>query len=356
MAETYIDFRHVKEQASFAAVLDHYGDEWEGKGAQRAILCPFHQERKASCKIDIERNLFKCFGCSAKGNVLDFVAKREAVDLRAAALLLADWCHIDAAPPRDTRQRPKADIPAKAKKSPAERRNGTRGSSPLSKGQTACAEANAGAREGRGRLRPLTFTLTLDPAHPYLGERGLTDAQVERFGLGFASRGVMAGRIAIPIHDETGQLVAYAGRWPGEAPDGEAKYLFPPAFPKSQVLFNLNRAIGARHMVVVEGFFGAFALDSEGVPVVAVMGSSISPEQLDLLEAAGVQEITVLMDGDAAGIEASKKVAGEAAERFFVRRTTLPHGMSPDDALIAARQSGHPPDWLGRLPRFPAAQ
>jgi hypothetical protein len=61
----------------------------------------------------------------------------------------------------------------------------------------------------------LSFSLHLDPAHPYLRERGLSDEDIETFGLGLASRGVMAGRIAIPIHDELGQLVAYAGRWPG---------------------------------------------------------------------------------------------------------------------------------------------
>ena len=68
----------------------------------------------------------------------------------------------------------------------------------------------------------------------------------------------MAGRIAIPIHDEAGDLVAYAGRWPGDDgwPEGEERYKLPQGFQKSHVLFNLHRVLDAEHLVVVEGYFG----------------------------------------------------------------------------------------------------
>ena len=80
----------------------------------------------------------------------------------------------------------------------------------------------------------------------------------------------------------------------------------------------------------------------------------IEDKRILWLVASGVTELTVLMDGDAAGIEAAKKVAGEAAERFPVRRISLPHGLQPDQAIAQASQSGERPDWLVRLPRFPA--
>jgi len=51
----------------------------------------------------------------------------------------------------------------------------------------------------------------------------------------------MQGRIVIPLHNEQGELVGYAGRWPGEPPEGEPKYKFPPKFHKSAVLLNLWR-------------------------------------------------------------------------------------------------------------------
>ena len=85
MPQPYIDFAFVKEHASFERVLEHYGLQIVGRGAQRSVLCPFHRETKPSCKIDTAKKLWHCFGCDAGGNVLDFVAKLEESDLRGAA-------------------------------------------------------------------------------------------------------------------------------------------------------------------------------------------------------------------------------------------------------------------------------
>ena len=95
--------------------------------------------------------------------------------------------------------------------------------------------------------------------------------------------GFLAGRCVIPIRNEQGRLVAYAGR----AVDGqEPKYRFPAGFRKSQVLFNLDRAIetGDNNAIVVEGFFDALKVHQAGHPaVVALMGSSFSQRQSELL-------------------------------------------------------------------------
>jgi DNA primase len=72
-----------------------------------------------------------------------------------------------------------------------------------------------------GSNPPLTFSLgSLDSQHPYLLERGLTYETIHTFGVGYSSRGWLNGWIAIPIHNATGKLVAYAGRWPGETAEG----------------------------------------------------------------------------------------------------------------------------------------
>jgi DNA primase len=92
---------------------------------------------------------------------------------------------------------------------------------------------------------------------------------------------MLRGRIVIPIHNPSGELVAYAGR----AIDGrEPKYRFPAGFRKSLVLFNLHRAIAskARTVIVVEGFFDAIAVHQAGY-LIALMGSTISRHQVDLL-------------------------------------------------------------------------
>src|SRR5205085_837549 len=68
---------------------------------------------------------------------------------------------------------------------------------------------------------PLTFALKLEPRHSYLEERGLSPDMIAEFGLGYCRRGSMAGRICIPIHNDQGELVAYAGRWPEDDPPDE---------------------------------------------------------------------------------------------------------------------------------------
>lgn len=96
----------------------------------------------------------------------------------------------------------------------------------------------------------------------------------------------MKGRIAIPIHNERGELVAYAGRWPGKPPEGEPKYKLPPRFFKHLALFNLNRAkeFAEKGLILVEGFFDVFELWQERRKnVVALMGTTLSSEQEGLL-------------------------------------------------------------------------
>src|SRR5437868_9121894 len=123
MPQTYIDFAFVKEHASFEPVLAHYNLQVVGRGKDRAVLCPFHKERKPSCKIELERRVFHCFGCEAKGNLLEFVARMESnpKDLRAAAVKIAAICKIATAPPRDGAGRPAAAAAASPERAIADK-------------------------------------------------------------------------------------------------------------------------------------------------------------------------------------------------------------------------------------------
>ena len=107
--------------------------------------------------------------------------------------------------------------------------------------------------------------------HPYLTqERGLTLETIIDFGLGYftGQKGMMVGRIVIPINNVKGEVVAYAGRWPGEPPDKDTpKYKLPPNFKKMQELFNLDRAVkepAVKPLVIVEGFFDVIKLHQHG--------------------------------------------------------------------------------------------
>ena len=90
-------------------------------------------------------------------------------------------------------------------------------------------------------------------------QRGLTLETIIDFGLGFCSKGMMADRIAIPIQNVKGEVVAYAGRFPGEPAEDTPKYKLPQGFRKSQELYNIDRAIKEQGhaLVIVEGFFDA---------------------------------------------------------------------------------------------------
>ena len=130
---------------------------------------------------------------------------------------------------------------------------------------------------------PLKFALKLDPEHSYFKERGLAKETIEHFGLGYCTRGLMKGRITIPIHNEKGELVAYVGRWPGDPPAEEGKYKLPLGFQKHLVLFNFHRAVNEveeKKLIVAEGFFDCFRIWQSGYKnVVALMISSLSKEQ-----------------------------------------------------------------------------
>ena len=137
----------------------------------------------------------------------------------------------------------------------------------------------------------------------------------------------------MPIHNERGELVAYDGRWIGSKdtlPAGEGKWKQPPKFQKHCVLYNLHRVAGRRHLAVVESYWAVFRLHSLGVPAVALMGSALSAEQVELLEAAGVRFITLLLDGDTAGRTAAERLVPVLARAFWVRDVVLPDGAQPD--------------------------
>jgi DNA primase len=192
----------------------------------------------------------------------------------------------------------------------------------------------ASENEAQPRNKPLGFRLTLDPAHPYLATRGIGPELIELFGLGFCAKGSMAGRVCIPIHNASGELVAYVGRFVGsehELPADEEKYKLPAGFHKTLELWNLHRVRHCKHLIVVEGYFGAMRLHGLRLPAVALMGSSISEEQIALLRDCPVlRHVTVMLDGDEAGQKAGDIIVARLAKHWWARIVLLPDETQPD--------------------------
>lgn len=296
-----LDFTEVKAGARFEQVLDYYGIEVRGRGNQRMALCPFHDDSQPSCSINLAWKIFRCFGCDAHGSILDFVAFLDRITLQEASVRVAEICGLvtnhgalDAAKVRRSQSR---------------------------------------HREAHPPTKPVIEPQTLDPAHPYLAERGISPDVASKFGIGFCDQGLMRGRICISIHDEKGNFAGYVGRFPASiVPKGSLKYFFPPGFEKRKYLFGLHRVSAVEHLVIVEGYWSVLRLQKLGFQTVALMGRSISTEQEELLLHSGTRRLTLLLDGDTPGREATLELVPRLAQKFFVRAGMLPDREQPDTA------------------------
>ncbi len=93
---------------------------------------------------------------------------------------------------------------------------------------------------------PLTFELKLDPDHPWFKQVGLLPHTVKEFGLGYCSKGMMGGRIAFPIRNKRGDLIGYAGRWPGDnPPDRQDLWKYPKDINLDLVIYPAEKVTGS---------------------------------------------------------------------------------------------------------------
>lgn len=321
----WVNFRELRERLDFREVLAYYGVEVHApRGVQHVGRCPLpgHEgtrQRTPSFSANLDKKIWRCFRCGAQGNILDFACLMERMDpekpadLRHVALQLGNRFGIISEKPKD------AAAPKKGGVTTA----------------TGVAVTNA----------PLDFELKgLDPEHPYFAQRGLTPETVAYFGLGYCARGLMQGRIAIPLRDDKGRLIGYAGRLLDDAQitDENPKYKFPAPrehegkrfeFSKSLFLYNGHGvAAPAEDLIIVEGFRSVWWLHQNRHPnVVGLMGANASPEQaaqiVGLVPRRG--RIRILSDGNQAGRYCAEGLFRLLAPYRFVRWVQLQDGRKP---------------------------
>ena len=320
-------------------------------GAEYAGLCPFHNEKTPSFTVNDKKGFFHCFGCGAHGDAVGFVMKTEGLSFPESVEKLAREVGLQV--PRAT---------------PAERERAER----VGTLQQVVEEA---ARWFQKQLRLPVGRQGLD----YLRGRGLEEATIDDFRLGFApdSRdGLLSylkrenvpvdkiieaglailpddnrdpydrfrGRVMFPINDRRGRVIAFGGRVMGA---GEPKYLNSPETPlfhKGANLYCLDRARLAatkdQPVIVAEGYMDVIALHGAGFTgAVAPLGTALTEGQLaELWKLA--DEPYLCFDGDNAG----RRAAARAAERALpllragksLRFLALPAGEDPD-SLIRTR-------------------
>ncbi|MBY0322686.1 MAG: DNA primase [Reyranella sp.] len=320
-------------------------------GAEYSGLCPFHNEKTPSFTVNDKKAFFYCFGCHEKGDAVGFVMKTEGLSFPEAVEKLAHEVGLPV--PRET---------------PVDRQRAER----VSTLQQVVEEAT---RWFQKQLRLPVGRQGLD----YLRGRGLEDAVIDDFRLGFApdSRdGLLShlkrenvpvdkivevglaiqpddnrepydrfrGRVMFPINDRRGRVIAFGGRVMGA---GEPKYLNSPETPlfhKGANLYCLDRARQAatkdQPVIVAEGYMDVIALHGAGFTgAVAPLGTALTEGQLaELWKLA--DEPYLCFDGDNAG----RRAASRAAERALpllragksLRFLSLPAGEDPD-SLIRTR-------------------
>lgn len=258
----WINFKELRRKLDFRRVLESYGIKITTKTTQHLGFCPLPHhpsgKREATFSAELEKGIWQCFGCKAKGNVIEFAAHMEKLDpqkpveFRQAALKLQERFFPKAEPP-------KAKLPER----------------------TPSSEAVFNA--------PLDFELKrLDATHPALRELQLTADSIDTFGLGFCSHGTFKERIAIPLHNRDGQLVGYAGL-------SHDEYLFPAKRERQRVTYDFDPSLllyGAERMTrpveilyVVEDCRSLWWLWQAGFKdVVALLGNTLSLAQMDILK------------------------------------------------------------------------
>jgi DNA primase len=319
------------------------------RGRELLGLCPFHREKTPSFTVSESKGFYHCFGCGQHGNAIDFVMAVEGLDFGDAIRRLAELTGL-----------------------PLPQQAGSEGAAidrSLIAANEAAARWFAGRLEGAGGAE----------VRAYLKGRGLEDATIARFGLGYApdERGALkaalgaegfaeaqliaAGllarpddggpsydrfrhRVMFPIHDARGRIVGFGGRALGEA---RAKYLNTPEtelFHKGQLLYGLHLARPAARergtVIVAEGYMDVIALARAGFAnAVAPLGTAVSEAQLGLLWRLA-DEPQVCLDSDEAGLRAAHRLIERALPLLqpgkSLRFVLLPPGQDPDSLLRAA--------------------
>jgi DNA primase len=328
MSAPFVSFRAVKDAVSMRQLLERYGllDSLKRRGADGLTgPCPIHRgTNPTQFRVSLAKNCWNCFGGCGGGNVLDFVAAMEEADLRKAALLVAEWFGVES-----RAEKPSRPGAVKQRKTPPER-EATAATPP-----TGVAEPVMPSEEGEtGDNPPLRFAglKDLDAGHPFLVAHGFSREAMEELGVGYCRKGLMKERIAIPIHNARGELVAYAGRALDDRPrKGGAsaeRYRYPDGFRREWELYNVHRAFRARKtngwgFLVTEDFLDVFRLYEAGYEnAVAFMGRSVSPRQTELLAGAVGRKsgLTLFLEEGAGLAEILLSLARDFAVRLIPHR------------------------------------
>jgi DNA primase len=335
------DIERVRSQTDIVQVVsEHVG--LRKQGSRWVGLCPFHAEKSGSFSVNAELNLYYCFGCHAKGDVITFVREVQHLDFVGAVESLAARAGITLtysdANEGEGRKRRKQLLEAMAKAVDwyHERL--------LTSPDAAKARGYLRSRGYDGEVvRTYKLGWAPDDWDTLCRSLGVPEDVLRDTGLGFLNKrnrmqDSFRGRVLFPIFDARGDAVAIGGRiLPGST--DPAKYKNSPSttiYDKSDTLYGLNWAKGPiveqGEVVVCEGYTDVIGMAVAGVPwAVATCGTSLTDRHFATLKNFS-RRIVLAYDADAAGQGAAERFyEWEAKHEIDVYVADLPRGADPGD-------------------------
>ncbi len=319
------------------------------RGSNLVGNCPFHNEKTPSFNVNPARNIFKCFGCGKAGDSAKFLMEHEHISYPEALRYLAKKYNI---------QIEEKELSAEELMAQTEREKMFNINAFADKYFVDTLwNTDEGKSVGldyfheRGFLNPIIekFHLGYSPSKweaftTYAKENGYDLEFLEKVGFSIKRQNGeyydrYHGRVMFPIHNLTGKVIGFGGRILKTDPEKKlAKYENSPGseiYQKKETLYGIFFAKGAiaskDECILVEGYFDVLRMHQLGIGnVVASSGTSLTTEQIRLIRRY-TKNITILYDGDAAGIHAALRGTDMIlAEGMNVRVVVLPAEHDPD--------------------------
>ena len=339
--EQILQAAHIEEVVGEFVTLKKRGSNLWGN-------CPFHNEKTPSFSVNPARNIFKCFGCGKAGDSAKFLMEHEHFSYPEALRYLAKKYNIKI----EEREQTAEEIMQQSIREKMFNINEFANKYFVDTLWNTDEGKTIGLQyfRERGYLNPIIekFQLGYSPAKwdaftTYAKQNGYSDELLEQIGLslkgnkGFYDR--YHGRVMFPIHNLTGRVIGFGGRILVNDPEKKSpKYQNSPEseiYDKKQTLYGIYFAKNAiarqDECILVEGYFDVLRMHQIGIEnVVASSGTSLTMEQIRLVKRY-TKNITMLYDGDSAGIHAALRgtdmILGEGMN---VRIVVLPPEHDPD--------------------------
>ena len=332
-----------------AQIVDVVGDfvTLKKRGANHIACCPFHNEKTPSFSVSASKGIYKCFGCGKSGTAVGFVMEHENMSYTEALKYLARKYHIEVVEKEETAEE-------------------------IARRQRHESLLLASEFAGKFFQDSLQTPDGQAVAMAYFRMRGLEDETIRKFGLGWApvSRKALSeaartagykeeflvdsgvclkyedgklvdrffDRVMFPVHSDSGRIIAFGGRTL-RSDKTVAKYINSPEseiYVKSKSLYGIyfakNGISRQDKCILVEGYLDVISMHQLGINnVVASSGTSLTVEQIRLIRKF-TNNITIIYDGDGAGIKAALRGIGLVLkEGMNVKVVLLPDGQDPDD-------------------------